>query len=55
MIERNGTRLLSIIQEWLDSVKAEAGKLDYNFTTSHINPIVESVKQSLSNLADEKI
>lgn len=54
MIERNGTRLLSIIQEWLDSVKAEAGKLDYNFTTSHINPIVESVKQSLSNLADEK-
>lgn len=54
MIERNSSRLLSIIQEWLDSVKAEAGKLDYNFTSAKINPIVEAVKQSLSNLADEK-
>lgn len=54
MIERNAVRLLSIIQEWLDSVKAEAGKLDYNFTVSKINPIVENVKQNLSTLADEK-
>lgn len=54
MIERNGMRLLSIIQEWLDSVKAEAGKLDYNFSVANISPIVESVRQSLSNLADEK-
>ncbi len=54
MIERNSSRLLSIIQEWLDSVKAEAGKLDYNFSSAAINPIIESVKQNLSNLADEK-
>lgn len=54
MIERNSDRLLSIVQEWLDSVKAEAGKLDYNFTVSGINPLVDAVGKNLSNLADEK-
>lgn len=54
MIERNSERLLSIVQEWLDSVKAEAGKLDYNFTVSGINALVDSVGQNLSNLAEGK-
>lgn len=54
MIERNGVRLLSIIQEWLDSVKAEAGKLEFNFSVAMINPLVDNVVQNLSNLADEK-
>lgn len=54
MIERNSERLLSIVQEWLDSVKAEAGKLDYNFTVSGINALVDSVGQTLSNLAEGK-
>ncbi len=54
MIERNSERLLSIVQEWLDSVKAEAGKLDYNFTVSGINSLVDSVGQNLSNLAEGK-
>ncbi|MCR5261777.1 MAG: hybrid sensor histidine kinase/response regulator [Candidatus Gastranaerophilales bacterium] len=54
MIERNSEKIFSIVQEWLDSAKAETGKLDYNFTVANINPLVDSVKQSLSNLADEK-
>lgn len=54
MIERNSDRLLSIVQEWLDSVKAESGKLDYNFTIAGINSLVDSVTQNLSNLAEEK-
>lgn len=54
MIDRNSVRLFSIIQDWLDSAKAEAGKLDYNFTLANINPLVDAVVQNLSNLADEK-
>ncbi|MBQ2645654.1 hypothetical protein IJG14_08810 [bacterium] len=54
MIERNSIRILSIIQDWLDSTQAEKGKLSYNFTIANINPLADSVKQNLSNLADEK-
>lgn len=54
MIERNSVRIFSIIQDWLDSKQAEAGKLEYDFKSAKINPLVKAVKQNLSNLADEK-
>ena len=54
MIERNGDKLLSLIQALLDSSKLESGKFDYNFTVADINPIAEFIKQNLSNLAAEK-
>ena len=54
MIERNCIRVMSIVQDWLDSVKAESGRLDYKFEIEKINPIVDGVIQTLSNLADEK-
>lgn len=54
MVERNCIRVMSIVQDWLDSVKAESGRLDYKFEIEKINPIVDGVIQTLSNLADEK-
>lgn len=52
MIKRNGDKLLLIIQDLLDSAKAEAGKLLFNFQVADVNPLVESVYNSLSNVAD---
>lgn len=54
MVERNCIRVMSIVQDWLDSVKAESGRLDYKFEIEKINPIVDGVIQTLTNLADEK-
>lgn len=54
MIERNCIRVMSIVQDWLDSVKAESGRLDYKFEIEKINPIVDGVIQTLTNLAEEK-
>lgn len=54
MIYKHSDRLFSIIQDWLDSKQAEAGKLEFKFKVANINPVVESVKQSLTNLSAEK-
>ena len=52
MIKRNGEKLLAIIQDLLDSAKVEAGKLVFNFKVNDLNPLVESVYNSLSNMAE---
>lgn len=54
MIERNCIRVMSIVQDWLDSVKTESGRFDYKFKIEKINPLVDDIIQTLSNLADEK-
>lgn len=52
MIKRNGDKLLSIIQDLLDSSKFDAGKLIFNFKVSDINPLVESAYKTQSNVAE---
>ena len=52
MIKRNGEKLLAIIQDLLDSTKVEAGKLYFNFKVADINPLIESVYNALSNIAE---
>lgn len=54
MAKRNVTRLSGIINDLLDISKIEAGKLDFKYTVSNIESVVDYVKNNLQNVAKEK-
>ncbi len=54
MGKRNAIRLSGIINDLLDISKIEAGKMDFKFELIHIEPVIEYVKNNLSEVAREK-
>lgn len=54
MAKRNVTRLSGIINDLLDLSKIEAGKMDFKFAITKIEPVIEYVKTNLTEVAREK-
>lgn len=54
MGKRNATRLSGIINDLLDISKIEAGKMDFKFELINIEPVIEYVKNNLTEVAREK-
>jgi len=54
MAKRNVTRLSGIINDLLDLSKIEAGKMDFKFALTTIEPVIDYVKASLEEMAKEK-
>lgn len=54
IIERNGKRLLALINDILDLSKIESGKMELNCTRFCLNQTIENIVESLSPLARNK-
>ena len=54
MGKRNAVRLSGIINDLLDISKIEAGKMDFKFEITNIEPVIEYVKSNLTVMAKEK-
>lgn len=54
MAKRNAARLSGIINDLLDLSKIEAGKMDFKFALTTIEPVIDYVRTSLEEMAKEK-
>lgn len=54
MAKRNSQKLSRIINDLLDMSRIEAGKMDYSYELTKIEPVIEDVKTNLSETAKQK-